>query len=453
MYWASILLFVLVPIVSSVGLYDQCGGQGYTGSTECNWPLKCFRRNQWFSSCQTSCPSRDWECALPESYSETNDEDTAVAPNWEQCGGEGWKGPTACADYPCQPRSVWFSQCRPDCPREWLCAEIPDEEVTEEELEDIQIYDPEDSVEEEEEEETEADGFPDPSEVNLDELQRKEQGLYGEIDLDEDPFAGAPEEEESEEEEEDEEESTIRRHRRNTVRATACKANGKSGTCKLTSACKGTSVAGHCPGAKSNQCCIPKTVSKPSTGGSKPSAAGSKPSTSGRCGTYAKAPVRSIKGNGNKGYSVVKIKQTHLASPGSYSLSPSASDNTMTTSTACAFDKMAAAAKKSGVAIKIASGFRTIARQQYFWNCYTSKRCNGGNLAARPGTSNHGKGIALDLNTNCGKQTRARPNCGGSRVYQWLYKNGAKFGFTRTVFSEPWHWEFRGAGVRRASFS
>ncbi|CAF4229595.1 unnamed protein product, partial [Adineta steineri] len=92
-------------------------------------------------------------------------------------------------------------------------------------------------------------------------------------------------------------------------------------------------------------------------------------------------------------------------------------------------------------------------RQQYFWNCYRSKRCNGGNLAARPGTSNHGKGIALDLNTNCGKQTRARPNCGGSRVYQWLYKNGAKFGFTRTVKSEPWHWEFRGAGVRRASFS
>lgn len=125
----------------------------------------------------------------------------------------------------------------------------------------------------------------------------------------------------------------------------------------------------------------------------------------------------------------------------------------MTTSTACAFDKMATAAKKSGVTIAIASGFRTVARQQYFWNCYVTKRCNGGNLAARPGTSNHGKGAALDLNTNCGKQTGARPACGRSRVYQWLYKNAHKFGFTRTVKSEPWHWEFRGAGVGRASFS
>ncbi|CAF2445286.1 unnamed protein product [Rotaria sp. Silwood2] len=225
------------------------------------------------------------------------------------------------------------------------------------------------------------------------------------------------------------------------VRAASCKANGKSGTCISTSSCKGTSVRGHCPGAANIQCCIPK-----SSGGS------SKP-RGGVCGSYAGAAVRTIKGNGNKAYSVVKIKQTHLANPGSYSLSPTSSDNTMTTSTACAFDKMAVAARKAGVSIKIASGFRTISRQQYFWNCYVSKRCNSGNLAARPGTSNHGKGIALDLNTNCGKQTRARPNCGGSRVYQWLYKNAHKFGFTRTVKSEPWHWGFRGAGVGRASFS
>lgn len=229
------------------------------------------------------------------------------------------------------------------------------------------------------------------------------------------------------------------------VRATACKANGKSGTCISTSSCKGKSVPGYCPGAAHIQCCIPK-----STGGNtnKP-----KPSNGGACGGYAKAAVRSIKGNGNRAYSVVKIKREHLANPGSYSLAPSSSDNTMTRSTACAFDKMATAARKAGVYIKVASGFRTISRQQYFWKCYVTKRCNGGNLAARPGTSNHGRGIALDLNTNCGRQTRARPNCGGSRVYQWLYRNAHKYGFTRTVKSEPWHWEFRGVGVRRAGFS
>ncbi|UJR37390.1 hypothetical protein I4U23_030095 [Adineta vaga] len=444
MYWTSILLVAFVPFALSAGLYEQCGGEGYTGSIECTGSSKCFRRNQWFSSCQTACPGGDWECAK-EVASTQEVEDNAVAPNWEQCGGEGWNGPTACSDYPCQPRSQWFSQCRPDCPDDWMCAQIPEEEIAEEELEEIEPYDP-DTIEEEVEEETEHDEFPDPSVVNLDDLQQSEQALYGGSDLEEDPFANAQEEEEYEEDEEEYEEPTLLRRRRNTVRATSCKANGKSGTCKSTSSCSGTSVAGHCPGAKNIQCCIPK-----SSGGSKPSV--SKPSSGGRCGSYAKAAVRSIKGNGNSGYSVVKIQKAHLANPGSYSLSPSSSDNTMTTRTACAFDKMSVAAKKSGVYIKIASGFRTVARQQYFWNCYVSKRCNGGNLAARPGTSNHGRGIALDLNTNCGKQSRARPNCGGSRVYQWLYKNAHKFGFTRTVKSEPWHWEFRGAGVRRASFS
>jgi len=433
MYWTSILLLVFVPIVSSVGLYEQCGGEGYGGSTECTLPLQCFRRSRWFSSCQVSCPDRDWECASPESYLKPEVDDVA-AQNWEQCGGEGWNGATSCVEYPCEPRSKWYSQCRPDCPREWICSEIPDEEIPDEDLEELELY----NSEEVEEEETETDEFPDPSEVDLDELQRKEQALLGEVDEEIDPFAGA----EEEEEEEEEEESTLRRRRRNTVRATSCKAEGKSGTCVSTSSCKGKHVAGHCPGAANIQCCIPKS----SGGGS------SKPS-GGSCGGYARAAVRSIKGNGNKGYSVVKIKQAHLVNPGSYSLSPTSSDNTMTTSTACAFDKMATAAKKSGVSIKIASGFRTVARQQYFYNCYRTKRCNGGNLAARPGTSNHGKGVALDLNTNCGKQTRSRPNCGGSRVYQWLYKNASKFGFTRTVKSEPWHWEFRGAGVRRASFS
>ncbi|CAF3293925.1 unnamed protein product [Rotaria sp. Silwood2] len=125
----------------------------------------------------------------------------------------------------------------------------------------------------------------------------------------------------------------------------------------------------------------------------------------------------------------------------------------MTTTTACAFDKMATAAKQAGVKITIASGFRTIARQQYFWNCYQTKSCNGGHRAARPGTSNHGRGIALDLNTNCGSQSGSRPSCAGSAVYQWLYKNAHNYGFTRTVQSEPWHWEYVGAGATHASFS
>src|SRR5262245_28028828 len=42
------------------------------------------------------------------------------------------------------------------------------------------------------------------------------------------------------------------------------------------------------------------------------------------------------------------------------------------------------------------TAYRTYAEQVYFWNLYQSGH---GNLAARPGTSNHGWGIAVDVPT------------------------------------------------------
>jgi hypothetical protein len=219
----------------------------------------------------------------------------------------------------------------------------------------------------------------------------------------------------------------------------ACSANGLTGVCIDSAACGGTTVSGKCAGAANIKCCV--------AGGS------SSGSGEGLCGGYEGSTVSSIAGNGNVIYSVVKIKTEHLSTPSTYTLSPTESDNTMTTSTACAFDQMASSAKEAGVTITIASGFRTIARQEYFWNCYQTKKCNNGNLAAQPGSSNHGKGIALDLNSDCGKQAGEKPSCGGSKVYQWLYNNAHRFGFTRTVKTEPWHWEFRGVGVERSSFS
>jgi len=141
------------------------------------------------------------------------------------------------------------------------------------------------------------------------------------------------------------------------------------------------------------------------------------------CGKYATEKPQSILGNGNVKYSVVKILPEHI-------VDPSQQDNMMTLPTACAFNKMANAARQQSVIIKIRSAFRTLARQQYFWGCYRSGRCNGGNLAAHPGTSNHGKGQALDLNVE------------GSGVLAWLNRNAGKYGFRRTVPSENWHWEY-----------
>ncbi|MBX3127849.1 MAG: N-acetylmuramoyl-L-alanine amidase [Polyangiaceae bacterium] len=101
--------------------------------------------------------------------------------------------------------------------------------------------------------------------------------------------------------------------------------------------------------------------------------------------------------------------------------------------TANAYMRMAQAAAKDGVQIRIVSGFRSMSEQQYLYNCYKTCSCNSCNLAAAPGYSNHQSGHALDLNTS------------SAGVYNWLAKHGGKFGFKRTVPSEAWHWEWWGS--------
>ncbi len=110
-------------------------------------------------------------------------------------------------------------------------------------------------------------------------------------------------------------------------------------------------------------------------------------------------------------------------------------------STADAYFKMRAAAGRDGVWLHIVSGFRTHGEQSYLYGCYVNCDCNGCNLAAYPGYSNHQSGYALDLNTT------------GAGVLGWLNRNASRFGFSRTVPSEDWHWEYRGgapAGRDRA---
>jgi hypothetical protein len=101
-------------------------------------------------------------------------------------------------------------------------------------------------------------------------------------------------------------------------------------------------------------------------------------------------------------------------------------------STANAYYTMASAAAKSGVQLRVVSGFRTMKEQKHLYSCYVNCSCNGCNLAAKPGYSNHQSGLALDLNTSSGG------------VYGWLSKHAGKYGFKRTVPSEAWHWEYLG---------
>ncbi len=109
-------------------------------------------------------------------------------------------------------------------------------------------------------------------------------------------------------------------------------------------------------------------------------------------------------------------------------------DKPVEVDTGNAYWVMKQAAAADGVNLWIVSGFRTMSQQQYLYGCYVNCNCNNCNLAATPGYSNHQSGHALDLNTSA------------PGVLNWLNGHAAAYGFSRTVPSEPWHWEWWGGG-------
>jgi hypothetical protein len=100
---------------------------------------------------------------------------------------------------------------------------------------------------------------------------------------------------------------------------------------------------------------------------------------------------------------------------------------------AAAFDKMSQAyAKVFGSNICVTDSYRSYTEQVKVFRQRPS-------LAAVPGTSNHGWGLALDL--GCGVQSSR------SAQYRWLVANAGRFGWVHPTWAmhdpfEPWHWEF-----------
>ena len=102
-----------------------------------------------------------------------------------------------------------------------------------------------------------------------------------------------------------------------------------------------------------------------------------------------------------------------------------------------AFLQMAAAFKQAtGKSLGLTEGWRSYDRQVQLYNLYKAGK---GNLAAKPGSSTHGKGTAVDINGM---------GAVGSASFNWLRQNAPKFGYSWTGggFSqvEPWHWDFKG---------
>ncbi len=97
-----------------------------------------------------------------------------------------------------------------------------------------------------------------------------------------------------------------------------------------------------------------------------------------------------------------------------------------------AYMKLKDAAEEENIPLAIHSAFRTFQRQAQLFDLFKKGQ---GNLAAKPGRSDHQHGQAFDLNT------RDKIN-GSDKIYEWLKRNGPKHGFVRTVSGEPWHWEY-----------
>ncbi|WP_242607784.1 M15 family metallopeptidase [Xylanimonas ulmi] len=95
-----------------------------------------------------------------------------------------------------------------------------------------------------------------------------------------------------------------------------------------------------------------------------------------------------------------------------------------------------------GTDIGLVDSYRSLGRQY-------SVKGSRGYLAAQPGTSMHGLGLAIDLSSAV---------TGSSAAYRWLVENGAAYGWENPAWArrggsgnyEPWHFEFR-PGVEELS--
>ena len=110
-----------------------------------------------------------------------------------------------------------------------------------------------------------------------------------------------------------------------------------------------------------------------------------------------------------------------------------------------AYLAMVAAAAKDNIKWSITSSYRPfnvqvrLAREKGLYGVSASNGTypdgNKVGLAARPGTSKHGWGLAVDLGGGANRK--------GTPENNWLVNNAGRFGF-KTIPREAWHWQYEG---------
>ena len=91
-------------------------------------------------------------------------------------------------------------------------------------------------------------------------------------------------------------------------------------------------------------------------------------------------------------------------------------------------NRMIEDAERDGVTIGITDSYRPYAEQVDL--ARRKGLYSQGGLAAKPGTSEHGWGMATDLDLN-------------NRALSWMRKNAGNYGFVMNVPRENWHWAYK----------
>ncbi len=121
---------------------------------------------------------------------------------------------------------------------------------------------------------------------------------------------------------------------------------------------------------------------------------------------------------------------------------------------AAALEEMFAAAKADGINLSIVSGYRSYSKQS---TIYSRKKSSQGQeaadrVSARPGTSEHQLGLAMDVARKGSSQLNTK--FGTTKEGQWVAQNAHRFGFIIRYLEmyedvtgymyEPWHVRFVG---------
>ena len=118
---------------------------------------------------------------------------------------------------------------------------------------------------------------------------------------------------------------------------------------------------------------------------------------------------------------------------------------------------MVAAAEQNCIQVRATSTYRTYAQQENLfrsryqleplpgrpkklWNGRVWYQKPRTAVAAVPGKSNHGLGLAIDF----AEERNGKPGVESvsDRFVRWLCNNAAKYGYSAELQSEPWHWRY-----------